>query len=124
MNIKIVDQQGEEVKPEAQVEMRTQQTPIIEGDLLIQSIGQIFDMRPREIQEDKDKLNLLIDYARTITDDHTPEGLKWAIRSLQGRVGTPPLGERWLPYLTKYAYLKLEDDKLRKEVERYEHHNR
>lgn len=101
--------------------MRTQQTPYIDGDLLIQSIGQIFDMRPNQIQQSKEKLNLLIEYAKSITDDHTTEGLKWAIRALQGRVGTPPLGEKWLSYLSKYAYIKLESDKMQKEVERYEH---
>jgi hypothetical protein len=100
--------------------MRTQKTPYIEGDLLIQSVGQIFDMRPNEIQSSKEKLNLLIDYDKSITEDHTTEGLKWAIRSLQGRVGTPPLGEKWLPYLTKYAYIKLESLKMQKEVEKYE----
>jgi hypothetical protein len=123
MNIKIVDANDQEVKQEVQTEMRTQQTPIVDGDLLIQSVGQIFDMRPQEIQASKDKINLLIEYAHSITDDKTTEGLKWAIRSLQGRVGTPPLGEKWLPFLTKYAYLKLEGLKLQKEVEQYEHNN-
>ena len=121
MDIKIVDQAGEEIQPEEQVEMRTQKTPYIEGDLLIQSVGQIFDMGPREIQLSKDKINLLIDYARSITEDHSTEGLKWAIRSLQGRVGTPPLGEKWLPYLSKYAYIKLEGDRIQREAEKYEH---
>jgi hypothetical protein len=103
--------------------MQTQNTPVVEGDLLIQSVGQIFDLRPREIQGSKERLNLLIEYAKSVTTDHTPEGLKWAIRNLQSRVGTPPLGERWLPYLSKYAYLKLESIKLQKEVENYEHND-
>lgn len=120
MNIKIVGQ--EETPQEPQV-MQTQQTPYIEGDLLIQSVGQIFNMRPQEIQASKERLNLLIDYAKTQTDDHTTEGLKWAIRALQGRVGTPPLGEKWLPYLSKYAYIKLESLKMQKEVEKYEHND-
>jgi hypothetical protein len=120
MNIKIVGQ--EETPQEPQV-MQTQQTPYIEGDLLIQSVGQIFNMRPQEIQASKERLNLLIDYAKTQTDDHTTEGLKWAIRALQGRVGTPPLGEKWLSYLGKYAYIKLESLKMQKEVEKYEHNN-
>ena len=103
--------------------MQTQNTPVVDGDLLIQSVGQIFDLRPREIQGSKERLNLLIDYAKSVTTDHTTEGLKWAIRALQSRVGTPPLGERWLPYLSKYAYLKLESIKLQKEVENYEHND-
>jgi len=101
--------------------MQTQQTPFIDSDLLIQSVGQIFNLRPQEIQAQKEKINLLIDYAKLMTDDHTTEGLKWAVRALQGRVGTPPLGEKWLSYLSKYAYIKLESMELQKEVEKYEH---
>lgn len=88
--------------------------------MLIQSVGQLFDMRPGEIANAKEKINLLIDYAKTVTNDHSSEGIRWAVRSLQGRVGTPPLGEKWLPYLSKYAYIKLESMKMQEEVERYE----
>ena|SRR3990167_843019 len=120
MIIKMLDPQGLEI-PQEQEEMRTQNTPIVDSDLLIQSVGQIFNMRPQEIQNQKDKINLLIDYAKTVSENHSPEDLKWAIRALQSRVGTPPLGEKWLPYLSKYAWLKLDEVRLKKEVEQYEH---
>ena len=118
MDIKILDQRGEEVKPEPMKE--SDSLPVITGDLMVQSVGQMFDMRPAEILTWKEKIGLLIDYAKTQTDDRTPEGIKWAIRSLQGRVGTPPLGEKWVNYLSKYAWLKLDEIRLKKEVENYE----
>ena len=119
MDIKIVDQAGKEVKP---VEQKVSDTePSITGDLLEMSVGQLFDMRPNEIQASRDQIRLLVEYAKSVTDDHTSMGIKWAIRSLQGRVGTPPLGQKWLPYLTQYAYIKLESLKIQKEVEKYEH---
>lgn len=121
MNITVVNSAGEEVKPQESRESST--VPVITGDLLNQSVGQMFNMRPGEIEAAREKIKLLVDYAKTITDDYSAEGIKWAIRSLQSRVGTPPLGEKWLSYLTKYAYIKLESEKLKKEVEKYEHNN-
>src|SRR3990167_11027857 len=121
MDIKIVGTTGEEVKQEPMKE--SDSLPVITGDLMVQSVGQMFDMRPAEILTWKEKIGLLIDYAKTQTDDRTPEGIKWAIRSLQGRVGNPPLGEKGVNYLSKYSRLKLDEIRIKKEVEQYEHNN-
>jgi hypothetical protein len=124
MEIKVVDQGGVELVPEVQREItEPDTTPIKTGEYLVQTVGQMFDLKPSEAGAYKDKINLLLDYARTQTSDTSPEGLKWAIRALQGKVGTPPLGERWINYLSKYAYIKLEGLKLAKDVEKYEHGN-
>jgi hypothetical protein len=40
---------------------------------------------------------------------------------LEYKVGTPELGEKLINYLSKYAYLKLEQKKLDEEVKKYEH---
>lgn len=121
MDIKILDQQGVEVKAEAEQSSPT--LPVEVEDTLLQSVGFMFNLHPREVTLEKERIKLLIDYAKTQTDDRTSEGIKWAIRSLQGKVGTPPLGEKWIPYLSKYAYLKMESLKLNKEVENYERNN-
>jgi hypothetical protein len=118
VDIKIVGPQETEVQPQ-----NPESTPVITGDLLLHSVGQMFNLRPGEIDNDREKILLLIDFAETLTEDRSPEGVKWAIRSLQGRVGTPPLGEKWLPFLSKYAYIKLESMKMQKEVEKYERYN-
>lgn len=123
MDIKIVDDAGKEIIPEAPQEAGSPETLVITGHLLEQSVGQMFDLLPSEISRFSDKLGTLVDYAKSQTDNHTPEGIKWAIRALQGRVGTPPLGEKWLPYLSQYAWLKLDEIRLKKEVERYEHND-
>ena len=83
-------------------------------------MGQLFDLTPVQCQKYANKLRTLIDYAETQTDDRSVIGIKWAIRSLQGKVGTPPLGQKWIAYLTEYAHLKLEGMERRKLVDRYE----
>lgn len=127
MDIKVVNDKGqiEENKPIEMVEAKTQ--PFVEGsmagELEYNAVGQMFDLKPSEIGLFRDKIGTLLAFARTQTDDHTIEGLKWAIRSLQNKVGTPPLGEKMINYLNKYAYLKMESNKLQKDIEKYEHNN-
>ena len=92
---------------------------IPEGTLLAERVAQMFDMKPSEVGRDRSKLNTLIAYAKLKTDDHSPEGLKWAIRSLGNKLGTPALGEKLLPYLCRYAHLYLETKEIEKEMEKY-----
>lgn len=120
MNIQVLDENGQEPQD---LEIQNLDKTEILGEMLTQSVGQMFNLRPNEISHESDKIKLLIDYAKTQTDDHSTESLKWAIRSLQGKVGTPPLGQSWIPYLSQYAYLKLESNRVQKEVERYERNN-
>lgn len=124
MDIRIVDSTGKEdvTKP---VEMNgPTQTPVIEGELggqmELNAIGQMFDLKPSEISLFEDKIGTLLDFAKSQTDDHSIENLKWVIRDLQYKVGTPPLGEKFINYLSKYAYLKTEGNRIEKDLEKYE----
>lgn len=97
---------------------------IPDGLLLAQRVGQeLFNLRPSEVSRHKAKLNTLIDYAKSKTDDHSTEGLKWALRTLSLKLGTPPMGEKLISYLTRYAYLDLESQKIEKEKEKYHGQN-
>jgi len=122
MDIKIINQMGEEVKQEAPKEpAESDTTPVKTGELEVDAVGALFDLKPSEIGEYMDKINTLLDYAKSQTTDHSREGLLWAIRDLEYKVGTPELGEKLINYLSKYAYLKLEQKKLDEEVKKYEH---
>jgi hypothetical protein len=119
MNIKMVDQQGKEI---VQTPDKVSETITMKLDeFLPQSVGQLFDLSPNEVNSYSNKIGTLIDYAKSQTGDHSPEGIKWALRALQGRVGTPPLGEKWINYLSKYAWLKLDELRLKGEIEQYDH---
>jgi hypothetical protein len=121
MSIKVVDEQGVELPPEEPKEVGHPDTEVIaDGQLLTQRVGQeLFDLKPTEVSREKAKLNTLIDYAKTKTEDHSAEGLKWALRSLSLKLGTPPMGEKLIAYLTRYAYLDLESQKIEKEKGKY-----
>lgn len=120
MKIDVVDEQGE-VKTEEPREVKHPDTSVVaDGKLLMDRVAQeLFDMRPNEISKESKKLTTLIDYAKSKTDDHSAEGLKWALRTLSLKLGTPPMGEKLISYLTRYAHLSLESQKIEKEMNKY-----
>jgi len=105
MQIKIAGQADE--PQERKIETPTNIT-VPEGILLVEQIGQLFDFRHSEIESYKTEIRTLIDYAKTQTEDHSPEGLKWALTDLGIKLGTPPMGEKRIKQLVRYAHLYLE----------------
>lgn len=92
---------------------------IPEGEYMRDQLARTFDLSASEVSQYKTKLDTLIEYAKLKTDDHTPEGIKWAIRQLGVKVGTPPLGEKLINYLNLYARLYLEGHRINKEKEKF-----
>jgi len=120
MDIKIIGDTGEEVKQEKSLDVKPD-TVHVEGEILLQQVANLFDLKPSDISHYKDKLNTLIAYAKSKTKDQTIEGLKWAIRDLSFRVGTPPLGEKMIDYLTLYAHTRTKHEELGKQLDKFEH---
>lgn len=119
MDIKIVDQNQKEVINEVK-EISTPPEIEQEGVMLREQVGKtLFDFKPSEMASYKDKLNVLIDYAKTKTDDHSPDGIKWALRQLGMKLGTPPLGEKLINYLHIYAKLYLQGRRIEEEKNKF-----
>jgi hypothetical protein len=121
MDIRIVDQPQPTTEPitEAREPVEPDKTPQISGEMLVQQVAALFDLKPSEISRYHDKLNTLIDFAKSKTDQHSPEGLKWALRDLSLKIGSPPLGEKLINYLTRYAHLSNESRKVNQELAKY-----
>lgn len=68
----------------------------------------------------KHDIQILLDYAKSQTKDHSPENLKWIIRSLELKLGTPPLAEKRIKWLARYAYLSMESKKIEDEKKQFE----
>ena len=117
MQIKVVDQKGEEIPKQKTVEAKYEQT-IPEGIIILEQIGQLFDFTHSEVESYKTELKTLIDYAKMKTDNHSIEGLKWALTDLGLKLGTPPMGEKRIKQLTRYAYLYLETKKHQAELDK------
>lgn len=117
MDIKIVDQNGVEE------ERKPQEFPTPQGfdttNIMRTEVAQLFDFRPSEITQNKNKIDTLIQYAQTQTKDHSPEGIKWAIRRLSTKLGAPPLLEKPLEYMYRYAFLCLQGNRIEAEKKRF-----
>ena len=117
MDIRIVGDNAPD--PTAEVVSTPKQTTIPDSTLLVEQVAQTFDMKPSEVSQYKGKLESLIEYAKYKTDDHSPEGIKWAIRQLGVKVGTPPRGEKLINYLNLYARLYLEGKHIEERKEKF-----
>lgn len=78
-----------------------------------------------ELDGDADKskysneIKTLYNWVKTQTDDLSPENIKWIVRELQLKLGTPPFGEDRVKFLSRFAYLDMEGKKIDKEKEKY-----
>ena len=120
MDIKIVDDKGEEIKPE-EPRIAGEIVGDISKDLEIKSIGQVMGLeKDSELGQNQSKLQTLLEYAKSQTDDYSLENLKWIIRSLELKLGTPPLAEKRINYVTRYAFLLTQEQKIKQEKEKFE----
>ena len=65
-----------------------------------------------------DEIGWLLEYAKDQAEDNTPEGLRWAIRELETKLGTPPFLEDRVKFMARYAYLFMEGKKTNKELQK------
>jgi hypothetical protein len=90
-------------------------------ELEIKAIGSIMGLeRDSELGQYKEKINTLIEYAKSQTTDHSLENLKQVIRHLQTKLGSPPIAEKLINYISRYAYLLNEEIRLKKQRETFE----
>lgn len=121
MDIKIVDSSNNEIKQDTEVKTpETLDAPAL-PELLNNAVEQVMDL---ESSEDKsryrDDIEILLEYAKAQSKDQSPENIKWAIRSLELKLGTPPLAEKRIKYVSRYAYLWLESNKIKSEMKSFE----
>lgn len=119
MDIKIVGDDGQIVQDKPAQPLADPNGLDAPRNLLRNEVALLFDFTPNETNLNKRELDTLIEYAKTDTDDHSTEGIKWAIRNLEMRLGTPPISEKRINYLYRYAYLFLEERKIKAEREKF-----
>lgn len=116
--IKIVDENGVEKAQEPKSELKSENnisSPVL-PELQEKAIFQVVGLDDSNEQSAyRHKAQTLLEYAKSQTEDHSPENLKWIIRSLELKLGTPPLAEKRVNYLARYACLEMEESKLKKE---------
>ena len=120
MDIKIINDKGVEEKPQPEAP-HGEVVGDIGHELEIKAIGQAMGLeRDSELGINQSKLQTLLEYAKSQTDDHSLENLKWVIHSLELKLGTPPFSERRINYVTRYAFLLLREKDIKDEKAKFE----
>lgn len=122
-DIKIVNDQGEEVVDEVKEPVTP---PVVTGgepdEFLEPIVHRIMGLEnDSEKIEYRDKVKILIDYAKQQTDDHSPENIGWILRDFDMRVGSGPFAEKRINYLANYAALKMDRREIDKKIKEIEH---
>lgn len=72
---------------------------------------------------DKAKYDLkakdILEWAKGQTEDHSPENLKWIIRDMEMKIGSPAVGERAIDYLHSYIGLSEQKRDIEKKLKKY-----
>ena len=80
------------------------------------AIAQVFGIEQKDFAENSDKINTIRDWAKAQGYENTDQ-LKWMLRSLMTKLGSPDWGESWITIASRYAYLDLEGRKMQAEKE-------
>lgn len=90
-------------------------------DMMLRAVEQAMGL---ETEADRGKYRgktqELLEYAKLMSEDHSPDSIKWAIRSLEMRLGDPPISEKRINFVARYAFLYKESAKIKKEMREYE----
>jgi hypothetical protein len=114
MDIKIVDEKG----------LVVNETPISSdpgglsgqpGEFDRLNIANLFDIESTQVGKYSKKIDTLLDWAKQQTDNHDMMNLKWVIKNLEAKLGSPNFGEKRIDKIHRYAYLDMEGKRLEAE---------
>lgn len=116
MDIKITNQDQIEAIQEAN-DQSIEPQQIIEsrepGEMDYIAVKQVFEIDRDSVDYDDD-INILARWAREQTKSTDPLEIKWAIRDLRMRLGTPTFGES-IKHVARFAYLDMEEKRIKRE---------
>lgn len=122
-DIQIVDSNGKVVSEEKSSPLVAPEPPesLVLPEIVTRAVGTALGLdKESEYGLYQDKLNTLIDYVKSQTQDLSPENVKWVIRSLELKLGTPPFSEKRINYVARYAYLLSEEKRIQDEKMKFE----
>jgi hypothetical protein len=107
--------------PKQEVITPDQISPPIDTELEIVAITDILGLTREEVGKYHDKIDTILEWAKSKSTDHSLENLKWVIRDLGFNLGTPPLGQKLVNWLAEYAYLNKESNIINKQLNKMKH---
>jgi len=82
-------------------------------------ISEMYGLDEIEAKRSDEKINTLLEYAKSQNKELTPEALRWTLRELELKLGTPPISETMINYMARYAYLMTDKKKIEEELKKF-----
>lgn len=82
-------------------------------------IKNMYGLDDTEAKRSDEKINTLLEYAKSQNKELTPENLRWTLRELELKLGTPPISETMINYMARYAYLMTDKKKIEEEIKKF-----
>lgn len=121
MDIKVVTPEGNPVESKEVPTVSSALIGSMPDELYQREVGRALGVENEsEFNKYQPQLKTLVDYAKSQTTDHSPENLKWVIRSLEARLGSPPFAEDRIKFISRYTYLLSEGKKIEEERKKFE----
>lgn len=122
MDIKVVTPEGHPVEEKAEIIASPSGVGGSQPDEIYQKeIGRVLGLENEsDFNKYQPNLKTLVDYAKSQTTDHSPENLKWIVRSLNAKLGSPPFGEDRIKFISRYTYLLNEQKRIDAERKKFE----
>lgn len=82
-----------------------------------QELAQMFEIDKNDYGKLSPKINTILDWAK----QNTPEGedIRWTLRRLETKLGTPPMGVDKISHMAEYAFLWLQGRDINKKLDNY-----
>ena len=113
-DIKIISDEPQ--KEESIGTANTVESPVSE-QLIQNALAEVSGVE-NEAHRYSSELKNLLEWAKQSTDDHSIEGLRWAVRQLDMRLGSSQIGEKRIHILNRFAYLEMQGKKIKSELEK------
>lgn len=115
MNINDIDTKN--ISPEIQGEEIKASEPISVGIESAQELADMFEIEKSDYGRLSPKINTLLEYAKANTNDQ--DDIRWVLRRLETKLGTPPMGVNKISHMAEYAYLWLQNQEINKKLDNY-----
>lgn len=87
-----------------------------ESEIMRNAVADALDIDIKEAKRYKDKINTILDYAAKQSDELSPMKVKWIVRNIELKLGTPPFSENRISQISRYAHLNQEKARISDEI--------
>lgn len=89
------------------------------SEIMRNAVADVFDLDRKEVSRYQDKIDTLLEYAKGQVDKPSRESIMWALRNLELKLGSPPLTEKRINYVARFAFLTKQQSEIKKEMESF-----